>query len=172
MRENKKRTLTFNIMVFKQKTRKVESSDTEIPLDEPKGQRDVLFLEVDGLNVHRQQSERGSQEIKIGVVHEGWGKRHPSKSHGLKMRWDLVPNRSVVNVMRQPMRMIPSRYSQPLPKPKRPNSMKTSKTRLGIYVSLFSTTRTHFGITEMSYETGMHIWIRQGCGRWERVNPT
>jgi len=38
----------------------------------------MFHLEVDGLNVHRQQSERGSQEIKMGAVHEGWGKRHPS----------------------------------------------------------------------------------------------
>jgi len=58
---------------IRQEVLKLEEKDTETPLDEPKGQRDVLFLEVDGLNVHRQQSERGSQEIKIGVVREGCG---------------------------------------------------------------------------------------------------
>src|SRR5699024_2611828 len=44
----------------------------------PKKERDVLFLEVDGLNVHKQQSDRTRREVKSGVVHEGWEKRHPS----------------------------------------------------------------------------------------------
>lgn len=54
----------------------------EIASDEvtPKMEKDVLFLEVDGLNVHKQQSTRKSREIKFGVVHEGWEKRHPGSS--------------------------------------------------------------------------------------------
>jgi len=38
---------------------------------------DVLFLEVDGLHVHKQNSDRSTREAKIGVVHEGWEKKHP-----------------------------------------------------------------------------------------------
>ena len=38
---------------------------------------DVLFLEVDGLHVHKQRSKRSTREAKIGVVHEGWEKKHP-----------------------------------------------------------------------------------------------
>lgn len=54
----------------------------EIVSDEPTPikEKDVLFLEVDGLNVHKQNSTRKSREIKIGIVHEGWEKRHPSSS--------------------------------------------------------------------------------------------
>src|SRR5690625_1742453 len=43
----------------------------EIASNKSKKEKDVLFLEVDGLNVHKQNSTRKSREIKIGVVHEG-----------------------------------------------------------------------------------------------------
>lgn len=45
---------------------------------------DVLFIEADGLNASLQQSDKGSHEVKMGVVHEGWEKRHPkSKEYEL-----------------------------------------------------------------------------------------
>ncbi|MFS8580416.1 MAG: ISLre2 family transposase [Novibacillus thermophilus] len=45
---------------------------------------DVLFIEADGLNASLQQSDKGSHEVKMGVVHEGWEKRHPkSKDYEL-----------------------------------------------------------------------------------------
>jgi len=40
--------------------------------------RMFYFLEVDGLHVHKQNSTRSTREVKIGVVHEGWEKKHPS----------------------------------------------------------------------------------------------
>src|SRR5690625_2665865 len=72
----------------------------EIVSDEsvPKKERDVLFLEVDGLNVHKQNSTRKSREIKVGVVHEGWEKRHPSSSdYKLKNKsyWETLENGQV-----------------------------------------------------------------------------
>src|SRR5699024_3843695 len=39
---------------------------------------DALFLEVDGLHVHQQNSTRSTPEVKLGVVHEGWKRKHPS----------------------------------------------------------------------------------------------
>jgi len=46
---------------------------------------DVLFLEVDGLHAHKQDSKRSTKEIKIGIAHEGWELRHPSsKEYVLK----------------------------------------------------------------------------------------
>src|SRR5699024_6134638 len=39
---------------------------------------DALFLEVDGLHVHQQNSTRSTREVKLGVVHEGWKRKHPS----------------------------------------------------------------------------------------------
>src|SRR5699024_8577440 len=51
----------------------IESDDSKL-----KREKSVLFLEVDGLNVHKQQSTRRSREVKIGIVHEGWEKHHPS----------------------------------------------------------------------------------------------
>lgn len=51
---------------------KENDDKTEVPKD-----IDVLFLEVDGLHVHKQNSNRLTREAKIGVVHEGWNKKHP-----------------------------------------------------------------------------------------------
>src|SRR5699024_5375609 len=39
---------------------------------------DALFLEVDGLHVHQQNSSRSTREVKLGVVHEGWKRKRPS----------------------------------------------------------------------------------------------
>lgn len=45
---------------------------------------DVLFLEVDGLYTSLQQADKDRHEIKVGVAHEGWKKRHPqSKEYTL-----------------------------------------------------------------------------------------
>ena len=63
-----------------------------------KKEKDVLFLEVDGLNVHKQNSSRKNREIKIGIVHEGWEKRHPSSSdYELKNKsyWETLENGQV-----------------------------------------------------------------------------
>src|SRR5690625_5141599 len=69
----------------------------EIVSDEstPKKEKDVLFLEVDGHNVHKQNSTRKSREIKFGIVHEGWEKRDPrSKEYELKNKsyWETLEN--------------------------------------------------------------------------------
>jgi len=57
---------------------KVKPRDILSAQSAPQKKKDVLFLEVDGLHVHKQQSARKNREIKIGIVHEGWRKRHPS----------------------------------------------------------------------------------------------
>src|SRR5690625_3162124 len=65
----------------------------EIASDGPKKEKDVLFLEVDGLHVHKQHSARKSREIKFGIVHEGWEKKHPgSKDYELKNKsyWETL----------------------------------------------------------------------------------
>ncbi|MBW8352185.1 ISLre2 family transposase, partial [Bacillus sp. IITD106] len=62
---------------IRQEVLKIEPKDFEEKAEEPK-EADVLFLEVDGLHAHKQNSTRSTREIKIGVVHEGWAKRHPS----------------------------------------------------------------------------------------------
>lgn len=70
----------------------------EIASNKSKKEKDVLFLEVDGLNVHKQNSTRKSREIKIGVVHEGWEKRHPSSNdYELKNKsyWETLENGQV-----------------------------------------------------------------------------
>lgn len=41
---------------------------------------DVLFLEVDGLHVHKQRFNKKTPEVKLGVVHEGWKKKHPEEN--------------------------------------------------------------------------------------------
>lgn len=43
-----------------------------------KKQRKVIFIEVHGLNCHLQREKKSKTEVKIGVVHDGWEKRHPS----------------------------------------------------------------------------------------------
>src|SRR5699024_8000495 len=57
--------------------------------------KDILFLEVDGLNVHKQHSTRKSREIKIGIAHEGWEKTHPSSNDYQlenKLYWATIEN--------------------------------------------------------------------------------
>lgn len=64
----------------------------------PKKKKDVLFIEVDGLHVHKQQSTRKNREIKIGIVHEGWRKKHPSsRNYELKNKsyWATLDNHEV-----------------------------------------------------------------------------
>lgn len=72
----------------------------EITQDESiaKKEKDILFLEVDGLNVHKQNSTRKNREIKIGIVHEGWDKAHPSsKDYVLRNKsyWETLENGEV-----------------------------------------------------------------------------
>lgn len=58
----------------------LEIQPEEIETDDaaPKKEKDVLFLEVDGLHVHKQNATRSSREVKNGIVHEGWEKTNPS----------------------------------------------------------------------------------------------
>lgn len=63
-----------------------------------KKEKDVLFIDVDGLIVHKQNSTRKSCEIKIDVVHESWEKKHPSsKDYELKNKsyWETLDNGQV-----------------------------------------------------------------------------
>ena len=62
---------------IRQEVLKIEPKEMEMTEEEPK-KVDALFLEVDGLFVSKQQSTRKNREVKIGVAHEGWNKRHPS----------------------------------------------------------------------------------------------
>jgi len=61
---------------IRQELLKIEPKDVNEMTENPKD-IDVLFLEVDGLHVHKQNSTRSTREAKIGVVHEGWEKKHP-----------------------------------------------------------------------------------------------
>jgi hypothetical protein len=62
---------------IRQEVLKIEPKEIEMTEEEPK-KVDALFLEVDGLFVPKQQSTRKNREVKIGIAHEGWDKRHPS----------------------------------------------------------------------------------------------
>ena len=69
---------------IRQEVLKIEAKDVEVPKENQK-HVDVLFLEVDGLHVHKQNSSRSTREVKLGIVHEGWEKKHPSsKEYTLK----------------------------------------------------------------------------------------
>ncbi|XGA32523.1 UPF0236 family protein [Virgibacillus sp. CBA3643] len=37
----------------------------------------ALFLEVDGIHTPLQNNKKGSREVKVGIAHQGWEKRHP-----------------------------------------------------------------------------------------------
>jgi len=63
---------------IRQEVLKIQPKEIEPKKSIPKKEKDILFLKVDGLNVHKQRSTRKSREIKIGVVHEGWERIHPS----------------------------------------------------------------------------------------------
>lgn len=62
---------------IRQEVLKIESKDIK-DTPEVRKEANVLFLEVDGLHVHKQNSTRSTREVKIGVVHEGWDPLHPS----------------------------------------------------------------------------------------------
>src|SRR5699024_4287971 len=38
---------------------------------------DALFLEVDGIHTPLQNHQKDRREVKVGIAHEGWEKRHP-----------------------------------------------------------------------------------------------
>jgi len=80
---------------IRQEVLKLEPKEVEEKPEEPK-EVDALFLEVDGLHVHKQNSTRSTREVKIGVVHEGWEKRHPSSGEYVlenKSYWYTLENR-------------------------------------------------------------------------------
>src|SRR5690625_3847022 len=63
---------------------RVELKEMEVTVDN-QIDIDIIFLEVDGLHMHKQNSKRSTREVKLGVVHEGWKKKHPgSKEYELK----------------------------------------------------------------------------------------
>jgi hypothetical protein len=62
---------------IRQEVLKIEPKSVEDKTKHPKDV-DALFLEVDGLHVHQQNSSRSTREVKLGVVHEGWKRKHPS----------------------------------------------------------------------------------------------
>lgn len=64
---------------IRQQVLQVKAKERTAGHTKPK-QKDVLFLEVDGLQASLQQSKKSSHEIKVGIVHEGWDKRHPKSS--------------------------------------------------------------------------------------------
>jgi hypothetical protein len=64
---------------IRQEVLKIEPKKINEKAEKPKDV-EVLFLEVDGLHVHKQNSTRSTREVKIGVVHEGWNQLHPSSN--------------------------------------------------------------------------------------------
>lgn len=68
---------------IRQKVLQVQGVDHAV--DEDKREEvDSLFLEVDGIHTSLQNDKKGSREVKVGIVHEGWEKRHPrSKDYEL-----------------------------------------------------------------------------------------
>lgn len=81
---------------IRQEVLKIEPKAIEVE-EEPK-QADVLFLEVDGLNVSKQNSTRKNREVKIGIAHEGWEKKHPSSQDYVlknKSYWKTLENGEV-----------------------------------------------------------------------------
>src|SRR5690625_2422894 len=63
---------------IRQKVLEIQPEEIETDDAAPKKEKDVLFLEVDGLHVHKQNATRSSREVKNGIVHEGWKKTNPS----------------------------------------------------------------------------------------------
>ncbi|WP_010530965.1 ISLre2 family transposase [Lentibacillus jeotgali] len=52
--------------------------DVDHGVDEEKRKKvDALFLEVDGIYTPLQNHQKERREVKVGIAHEGWEKRHP-----------------------------------------------------------------------------------------------
>src|SRR5699024_12816335 len=66
--------------IHKKRSKIVLKNEPKRVKDKTKHPKDVdaYFLEVDGLHVHQQNSTRSTREVKLGVVHEGWKRKHPS----------------------------------------------------------------------------------------------
>lgn len=80
---------------IRQEVLKINSKETKSQEKGKPKDVDVLFLEVDGLFVSKQKSKRKNREIKIGVIHEGWEKRHPSSNEYVlknKSYWKSLGN--------------------------------------------------------------------------------
>lgn len=65
---------------IRQHVLKIQPKEVELEPEKKPKKVDTLFLEVDGLHISKQNSSRKSREIKFGIVHEGWEKRHPSSN--------------------------------------------------------------------------------------------
>jgi len=78
-RDRFKDILGYQVMsheTIRQKVLKMIGKDENVQ-SKSKKTVDALFLEIDGLRVHKQRSNRSQCEVKIGVAHEGWEKVHP-----------------------------------------------------------------------------------------------
>src|SRR5699024_9445249 len=60
---------------IRQEVLKIEPKRDEDKTKHPKDV-DALFLEEDGLHVHKQHSTRSKREVKLAVVHGGWKRKH------------------------------------------------------------------------------------------------
>lgn len=68
---------------IRQKALQVQKVDHTVDEAERK-KVDTLFLEVDGIHASLQDGKKKNREVKVGIAHEGWEKRHPrSKEHEL-----------------------------------------------------------------------------------------
>lgn len=79
---------------IRQEVLKIKPKNSESEKSESKKQ-DVLFLEVDGLHVSKQNSVRKHREVKLGIVHEGWKKKHPKSDKYVlqnKSYWKTLGN--------------------------------------------------------------------------------
>src|SRR5690625_1070951 len=83
---------------IRQHVLKIQPKEVELEPDKKPKKVDTLFLEADGLHISKQNSSRKSREIKFGIVHEGWEKRHPSSNdYALKNKsyWETLESGQV-----------------------------------------------------------------------------
>src|SRR5699024_11039767 len=79
-RDRLKQLLGYQAMSHEQIRQKVlQTEEVDHFVAEAKREKvAALFLEVDGIHTPLQAHEKESREVKIGTVHEGWERRHPS----------------------------------------------------------------------------------------------
>lgn len=85
-RDRLQQLLGYQAMSHEQIRQKaLQVQEVDHTADEDKRNKvDALFLEVDGIHTPLQHDKKGSREVKVGIAHEGWEKRHPgSKDYEL-----------------------------------------------------------------------------------------
>lgn len=85
-RDRLQQLLGYQAMSHEQiRQRALQVQEVDHGLDETeRKQVDALFLEVDGLQTSLQNHQKDRCEVKVGIAHEGWQKRHPkSKDYEL-----------------------------------------------------------------------------------------